>query len=35
MSVNEKYIEEIIQEQLLTDKEEQLLASKISFCQLF
>ena len=29
MSVNEKYIEEIIQEQLLTDKEEQLLASKI------
>ncbi|MBF1630631.1 MAG: RNA polymerase subunit sigma, partial [Prevotella sp.] len=29
MSVNDKYIEEIIQEQLLTDKEEQLLASKI------
>ena len=29
MSVNEKYIEEIVQEQLLTDKEEQLLASKI------
>lgn len=29
MSVNEKYIEEIVQEQLLSNEEEQVLAAKI------
>ena len=29
MSVNEKYIEEIVQEQLLSGEEEQVLAAKI------